>query len=405
MTNLIVLPQANLHNDTLFWTLVHDLGVDPECLRVTFFDRPEDRPLPELPAGLHYLPWSAALEMAGDNLGSVTVQSLYPANAAALLELIRATGLDWARTTVIITDNEVDLWKQHFDRHGDLRSGQTLNLDVNVLEVLDRLDRFLCLRHPYGDILETLLGRPLQISDCMLIRRLIADPEEYDLFAGPVRTELLRLQRKAGHANVMLMTKPVAYPQIRPYLLDLLRLALSLRVPRNTVVHLWDRRKPWPLSARLEFQIVMWLIALGSATAAFLGRPRIRFRRLPALTRHEYMMVLLRCHGLIAQHRSGGGAINEALKWQCAVMLPQGTFNDAVRREALGLPVLHRRRNAFSEILQAVTPTSLPDGEATEFAEMSAQMAARFWAFFPTLRRANTQTAQEARAPIVPGPY
>lgn len=387
MTNLLVLSQRNIHNDTLLWTLVHDLGVDPACLSVTYYDASPEVSLPMLPHGVGYLNWADVLPLEDAQITSVTLQSLHPANAAALNELMTATGLDRAKISIIITDNEVDLWKQHVDRHGSLRAGQTAGIDAAVLDVLGWVERFVCLRHPYGDILERLLDRKLRIADCMLIRRLIADPVEYEVLAGPARREVQNLERKARRLNVMLMTKPLPYVRFRTYLHDLLRFAFAARVRRDLTVYLWERRKPWRWRDRLEYTAITWLILAASPVLSRFGRPRVRLRSLPSLTRHEYMLALMRCHAIIGQHRSGGGAINEALKWRLVVMLPQGSFNDTVRGEALDLPILHRSRNAFTDIYRKVELDTYETGVCPAFMIAEAQMKERFWAFFDGVYR------------------
>ena len=98
-------------------------------------------------------------------------------------------------------------------------------------------------------------------------------------------------------------------------------------------------------------------------------------------------MALLRCHALLGQKRSGGGAINEALKWGQVVMLPEGSFNDAVRREALGLPVLHRQANAIAEIVDAIPDDLSAKPEADSFVAVREIMHRRFWKFFSELVR------------------
>jgi hypothetical protein len=382
MTNLLVLSYGNLHNETLLWTLVHDLNVDPECLLVTFFDAPEGACAPALPGGIGWLSWSDAMALGDARITSVTVQSLYPANAAALNALAEATRLTPTKVSIIITDNEVDLWKQHVDRHGSLRAGRTAGIDAAVLDVLDWVDGFVCLRHPYGDILERLLDRKLRIADCMLIRRLIPDPVEYEVLSGPARREVQNLQRKARRLNIMLMTKPVPYDRFRIYMRDLLRFAFAAGLRRDVTVYLWERRKPWKWRDRLEYAAIAWLIRAISPVLSRFGRSRVRLRSLPSLTRHEYMMALMRCQAMIGQHRSGGGAINEALKWRLVVMLPDGSFNDMVRGEALDLPVIHRSRNAFSDIARTVVLGADEQGVCPAFMIAEARMKDRFWAFF-----------------------
>jgi hypothetical protein len=337
--------------------------------------------LSALPKGIQYLPWTDALALGDAQITSVTLQSLDPANAVALQNLVAATGLDHAKVSIIITDNEVELWKKHVDRHGCLRAGRSSGIDIAVLDVLEWVERFVCLRHPYGDILERLLGRRLQIADCMLIRRVIANPIEYKVFAGPARREVQKLQRKARRLNVMLMTKPLPYYRFRTHLHDLLRFAFASGPQQEVTVYLWERRKPWKWYERLEYSAITRLITTLSPGLSRLGRPRVRLRTLPSLTRHEYMLALMRCQALIGQQRSGGGAINEALRWRIAVMLPEGSFNDMVRGEALDLPVIHRRYNAFSDICDSVALKVGQEGECPDFIRTEARMKERFWTF------------------------
>lgn len=384
MTALLALSFGNIHNETLLWTMVHDLKVDPSCFRITYFNAPPNAPEPKLPPGVQSISWDVAKESVADGFETVIVQSLYKANAAAILEL-EACGLDWRRLCIIITDDEVDLWNEHVSKHKALSVGPTPGIDAAVLHVLERVERFFCLRHPYGDILERLLGRPLQISDAMLMRRLVPDPDQYSVLTGEIREEIGALQNKASRVNILLLTKPMAYDRFRDYARDLLRFALFSRSRRNVTIYYWDRRKPWPFLARLEFAAILAIIRWVSPVIGKRGGPDVRVRNLPSLTRHEYMMALLRCHALLGQKRSGGGAINEALKWGQVVMLPEGSFNNAVRHEALGLPILHRQTNAISEIVEAVPDDLSAQSEADEFVAAKDRMLRAFREFFPNL--------------------
>lgn len=387
MKNILLLAFGNIHNETLLWALINDYNVDPSCLCVVFYDGPEENDVVFLPGGIEQIPWKDACELRGAHIGSLLLQSLHKANARALQDFVAVTGLDYDRVHILITDNEVDLWNSHVERFGCLDVGNTPGIDSTVREVLGKVDRYICMDRPYGDLISKIVGRPIITPDTFPLRRVLSDPVEYSAFAGPARIEVEALQRRAGNRNILIQTKPLPYRRWRIYMRDLLRFALAGHCKGTVNIWLWERRKRWSLLEMIEHAALVAVIPSMSRVLRHIGRPDIRIRTLPSLTRQEYLLLLWRCHAVIGQHRSGGGALTEALRWNRLVMLPKGLYNDVTLQEVMGLPILHRKANSIAEIVEILEGSSRPEGESALFLAAFAETDRKFWRYFKTWKK------------------
>lgn len=387
MKNILLLSFGNIHNETFLATLVHDYQVDPACLFVVFIDRPEGRAIDPLPGGIEELSWQEACTLNGADISALFLQSLYPANAKALQDFVAATGVGYDRVHILITDNEVDLWNAHVEKHGSLEIGATPGIDAAVCAVMGKVDRYICMDRPYGDLIAEIRGRPVITPDTFPQRRLLPDPVAYAAFTGRVRRDIEALQRRARNRNILFLTKPMSYRRWRVYMRDLMRFALTGRCRGTVNVWLWERRKRWSFLEMLEYGVLVAAIPALSRLLRRFGRPDIRIRTLPALTREEYMLLLLRCHAVIGQHRSGAGALTEALRWNRLVMMPEGLYNDVTFRQEYGFPILHRSRNSIAEIVKALENTSPQEEESAQFRTVFSDSYQKFWAMYGSILR------------------
>jgi hypothetical protein len=321
------------------------------------------------------MPWEDAVSLQGGAIKAVILQSLYPANARALRELASNTGLTYDKVGIIITDNEVDLWKTHFDRFGSIEAGRTKTITDDVKHALQHIDSFCCARVPFGETLELILGRHLNISDTFPIRKMLPEPTDYAVFTGRVKDDIDHLERIANRRTIMVLSKPLPYDRKRLYVRDLFRFCLFGRSRHAVTVLFWERRKPWKMWDKIEYRFIMILVSWLSPVLRRFGRPDIRIRFLASLSRHEYMTNLLRCYALVGQGRSGVGAMTEAARNGRHLVLVRGTYNERLFADSWNAPVIYRRKNIFQELVDE-------KHEASDFERIMAESRDRFWIFY-----------------------
>ncbi|MCL1629211.1 hypothetical protein M3N55_10745 [Roseibaca sp. V10] len=375
---ILLLSRGNIHNSTLLSTLVNEYSVDPKSFVVVLFGGDTKAQKDDLPAGVEEMSWNDALSLDDAAIKAVILQSLYPANARALREFAAQTAVSYAKVGIIITDNEVDLWKSHVDKFGSLDKGHTKTITDDMKHALAKIDNFCCTYNPFGQTLEEILARPLNISDTFPIRKLLPEPTDYAVFTGRVKDEIDYLERLANRRTIMVMSKPLPYERKRVYVRDLLRFCLFGQSRYSVTVLFWERRKPWKTWDKVEYRLIMIFVAWLSPVLRRFGRPDIRIRFLPSLSRHEYMTTLLRCYALIGQRRSGVGAMTEAVRNGGQLVLERGSYNEQLFSESWKTPIVYRNNNIFQELVDT-------ENDEVDFERVMTESRDRFWLFYASI--------------------
>ncbi|WP_147431097.1 hypothetical protein [Thiocapsa rosea] len=91
--------------------------------------------------------------------------SLRSKNSDVIDVVINQLAVDPSRIFIIITDDEVSRWYGLYLAHGRLLPCIDNSVNEKTISLMSQLNNFICLYEPWGNMLETVLGRHVNISD------------------------------------------------------------------------------------------------------------------------------------------------------------------------------------------------------------------------------------------------
>ena len=325
--NYFLLSAKSIHSYLFVFYLIKKCGIAGDRLAIVFFDANSsadllmDFPVDDVKI---YFKSEAYSKETYRNVKSVTVSSLKPNNAEAIVRCVGSGYFSYENILIRITDDEVDRWQKAYRQTGKLVEDKSMLIDGNVISVLNRVSRFLCLYQPWGKALQKMLGKKLDIVNVLVDANKFSDVEVEACYYGKIQPSMRSQLEKSKALRVMLFTKPGASGPTFSYLFSFLFLLLTksdaLRSSVRCIeIYYWAPSFfRHPLHALLVFCINLFskFSGLNVKTIKLSGMP-------PTL----YYSFLSSCHVLIAQDRGGLGAINEFFKSGGKVAVNSNSLN------------------------------------------------------------------------------
>ena len=332
-----LLSSSSIHSYIFVFYLVDSCGVPKENLKIIFFDAESKKdlmyPFFDEIFNVFYC-FDIEEGFVFSDVSSVTVSSLNYANSKVIWRCVQDELFSLDQLIVRITDDEVDRWKKLYDRCGDLRVDAEAKLDEYSIKILGGVNNYICLRSPWGEVLEEMLRRDIDIIDVFIDANKFLDQDLESFFYEKISTGIIDQLENSGVFRVMVISKPNPLNQQLPYLMDVLRFALfysDLLGGRVLELCMWRSRRG------LLMQLIYALVISSIFLVSRLKRVRVRFDFQCPMPKEVYFSRLASCHVLLGQDRGGLGAANEALKFGSFLVYRNESLNSKVF-EAFNIP-------------------------------------------------------------------
>lgn len=256
---------------------------------------------------------------------SLNSMSLQYHTAAIIKQSLDNDFVDISRVNILITDSEVERWFTLYRELGELRVNKQAVIDENVLEALNKVDNFITPYSPWGERLEEITGRRLNIVDAILPFNVIdystLNILENNLNLQSIKNELVY--------KILLFTKPSNKKAKRKIYLSIISALLShqsLVSNKKIVLTLW-------LNNSLED---LTLLNSLSVIARF-RKVNISFETVKPMHRTQYLLMLHEHDCLILQSRGGFSTAKYFAEKVGKVITITNTYNDLSFKRDYGL--------------------------------------------------------------------
>lgn len=240
--------------------------------------------------------------------------SLQPNTARIIVDFINRKIVDTNQVNILITDDEVDRWLKLYNETGSLKPDDKALIDNNVLKVLKLVDNYIARYATWGSLLESILGRKLNIIDAVLPFSVLDynSQEKLNTFLDSRKRE-----KNSSTYRIMMFTKPKdskkTFNIIASYL------ASKIETPRDLIITLgiWLPLNPKGIMRYMSLKIL------------------IKLKKLPILLKLEtpvsselYALMLHDYDCLILQERGGVSTAKYFAENVGKVITLKDSFND-----------------------------------------------------------------------------
>lgn len=351
--HLFILAATNIHTFPFLHYLTDICGVKRNHIRVLFYDinsEVELQPNYDLKGISIYYSAQWSDPSIYQNVKNITISSLSSVKGqAGYVKNIIDSGLaNYSQLIIRITDDEVDRWTSLYTKHGKIVESKGAIVDSSTIAILQHASRFICRYKPWGQQLETIIGRELQVYNTSILVNPFINPTTAEFYENELTPSVRKQVKKSGVIRILIHTKPNPNHIVRDILtkalLPLILHSSGCLGSRSLEVALW-----WPGRIR---DITSLNITLGILlSVAKLKKVKINFSLLNNMPTETYYSFLSSVHVLIAQNRGGLGSMLEASKNGCIIVLQAGSYNEAVYSGYQKLPFIttYNIKNTFNE--------------------------------------------------------
>lgn len=274
--------------------------------------------------GIRYVTSDEIDQHDWESFKTINIISLNSNNAFCCRCLLDKYCINACKINIFITDDEVERWYNLYKHNGKIIEDSLSFVDRNVLYCLQKLSNFITPRKPWGDILEKILGRHLNISDTTLALSILpysAQEGLYNNFGLKMRNRLTKARRK----NVMIYTKPQDWKKTLIWVLSLIRVIYQIdreNIYGYTCFSYWLQ----PFDKRFPIYLSLLLARAISSIRKISVEIKIIYQVPPEI----YFLNIFDYNFLIAQDRGGYTMIQEFMRHRGRIFVNKDSFNSIV---------------------------------------------------------------------------
>lgn len=197
---------------------------------------------------------------------------------------------------------------------------------------------FICVYKPWGEELERILNRKLEVYDVSILVNPFRNDKVYKYYTGLMRSSIRNQLKYSQTIRILVHTKPrpnhLTIDILKNGLLPFLLNHSAALGSRALEINLWSS----VLSLR---QLPALNLTLGmSLTVAKFKKIKLKFNFISPMPTETYFAFLASNHILIAQDRGGLGSVIEATKNGTVIAMTSGSYNEGLYSGYSDLPFI-----------------------------------------------------------------
>lgn len=280
--------------------------------------------------------------------------SLTSYNASIINEFIKQNMISTTNINFLMQDDEIDRWHKIYGKYGKLVQDESASVNADVLEILNIVDNYIVPYKPWGLLLESILGRKLNIIDAVIPFSVI-DYESEKIFAKFLETRKAK-QTKKNTYKILFYTKPTTRNEVLSSLNALIKLIAKYKIlPKNKKITIGVWVSP---SYKIDF-----IQKLIKVIASKKSSENIRIEFLKSMTHEQYLLMLHEYDCLLLQGRGGFSTAKYYAENIGKVITLSNSFNDQALKLDYGIDTFNYK-NVTEALFAAILDSNKDETEA-----------------------------------------